>query len=169
MDFSTEFVALRDRLLAAQDKAFRTEKNAELEGRMAAFSSAYTIKSARKILGLMPTGGVGHAHEYRLLFAVPQLDADGLADWWEYAQRAFTALVQPDDNHDFSIVSVILAAWEVDKEVPKRLKKLALEQQFSGGKQGWGSVRMAAVDLSGRKVHVSRTGDALKNIIKPLL
>ena len=31
MDFSTEFVALRDRLLAAQDKAFRTEKNAELE------------------------------------------------------------------------------------------------------------------------------------------
>lgn len=85
MDFSTEFVVLRDRLLAAQDKAFRTEKNAELEGRMAAFSSAYTIKSARKILGLMPTGGVGHAHEYRLLFAVPQLDADGLADWWEYA------------------------------------------------------------------------------------
>ncbi|WP_418984820.1 hypothetical protein [Agathobaculum sp.] len=169
MDFSTEFVALRDRLLAAQDKAFRTEKNAELEGRMAAFSSAYTIKSARKILGLMPTGGVGHAHEYRLLFAVPQLDADGLADWWEYAQRTFAALVQPDDNHDFSIVSVILAAWEVDKEVPKRLKKLALEQQFSGGKQGWGSVRMAAVDLSGRKVHVSRTGDALKNIIKPLL
>ena len=46
---------------------------------------------------------------------------------------------------------------------------IALEQQFSGGKQGWGSVRMAAVDLSSRKVHVSRTGDALKNIIKPLL
>ena len=63
----------------------------------------------------------------------------------------------------------MLCISQVVRLVPKRLKKLALEQQFSGGKQGWGSVRMAAVDLSGRKVHVSRTGDALKNIIKPLL
>lgn len=169
MDFSTEFVALRDRLLDAQDKAFSTELGAEVAGRMAAFSSSYTIKSARKLLGLMPTGGVGHAHEYRLLFAVPKLDADGVADWWAYAQQAFDALVQPDDHHDFSIVSVILAAGEMEKDAPKKLKKLAFDPQFSGGKQGWGSLRMAAVDLAAHKVHASRTGDALKNIIKPLL
>ena len=68
MDFSTEFVALRDRLLETQDKAFRTQTNVEVAGRMAALCSSFTIKSERKILGLMPTGGVGHAHEYRLLF-----------------------------------------------------------------------------------------------------
>ena len=62
MDFSTEFVALRDRLLETQDKAFRTQTNVEVAGRMAALCSSFTIKSARKILGLMPTGGVGHAH-----------------------------------------------------------------------------------------------------------
>ena len=82
MDFSTEFVALRDRLIETQDKAFRTQTNVEVAGRMAALCSSFTIKSARKILGLMPTGGVGHAHEYRLLFAVPKLGADELADWW---------------------------------------------------------------------------------------
>ena len=122
MDFSTEFVALRDRLIETQDKAFRTQTNVEVAGRMAALCSSFTIKSARKILGLMPTGGVGHAHEYRLLFAVP-----------------------------------------------KRLKKLAHEQQFEGGKHGWGSVRMACVDLEAHKLCVSRMGDSLKNIMKAVL
>ena len=103
MDFSTEFVALRDRLIETQDKAFRTQTNVEVAGRMAALCSSFTIKSARKILGLMPTGGVGHAHEYRLLFAVPKLGADELADWWAYAERVFETLVEPDENHDFSI------------------------------------------------------------------
>jgi len=144
MDFSTEFVALRDRLIETQDKAFRTQTNVEVAGRMAALCSSFTIKSARKILGLMPTGGVGHAHEYRLLFAVPKLGADELADWWAYAERVFETLVEPDENHDFSIVSIILAAGELEKDVPKRLKKLAHEQQFEGGKHGWGSVRMAS-------------------------
>ena len=156
MDFSTEFVALRDRLIETQDKAFRTQTNVEVAGRMAALCSSFTIKSARKILGLMPTGGVGHAHEYRLLFAVPKLGAD-------------ETLVEPDENHDFSIVSVILAAGELEKDVPKRLKKLAHEQQFEGGKHGWGSVRMACVDLEAHKLCVSRMGDSLKNIMKAVL
>lgn len=169
MDFSTEFVALRDRLIETQDKAFRTQTNVEVAGRMAALCSSFTIKSARKILGLMPTGGVGHAHEYRLLFAVPKLGADELADWWAYAEKAFETLVEPDENHDFSIVSVILAAGELEKDVPKRLKKLAHEQQFKGGKHGWGSVRMACVDLEAHKLYVSRMGDSLKNIMKAAL
>ena len=150
MDFSTEFVALRDRLIETQDKAFRTQTNVEVAGRMAALCSSFTIKSARKILGLMPTGGVGHAHEYRL---------DELADWWAYAERVFETLVEPDENHDFSIVSVILAAGELEKDVPKRLKKLAHEQQFEGGKHGWGSVRMACVDLEAHKLCVSRLAE----------
>ena len=169
MDFSTEFVALRDRLIETQDKAFRTQTNVEVAGRMAALSSSFTIKSARKILGLMPTGGVGHAHEYRLLFAVPKLSADELADWWSYAENAFETLVQPDKNHDFSIVSVILAVGELEKDVPKRLKKLAHEQQFEGGKNGWGSVRLACVELETHKLYTSRMGDSLKNIMKAAL
>lgn len=56
MDFSTEFVALRDRLIETQDKAFRTQTNVEVAGRMAALCSSFTIKSERKILGLMPDG-----------------------------------------------------------------------------------------------------------------
>ena len=106
-------------------------------------------------------------HDGRIL--AHQLGADELADWWAYAEKAFDTLVEPDENHDFSIVSVILAAGELEKDVPKRLKKLAHEQQFEGGKHGWGSVRMACVDLEAHKLCVSRMGDSLKNIMKAAL
>ena len=169
MDFSTEFVSLRDKLLNGQDPHFRSQQNVQVSGRMAALLSVFNSRTPRKILGLMPTGGTSHAHEYRLLFAVPSLDEQTLDDWWKYAQQVSAELVKPDENHDFSIVSVILAAGELEKDVPKRLKKLAHEQQFEGGKHGWGSVRMACVDLEAHKLCVSRMGDSLKNIMKAVL
>ena len=58
---------------------------------------------------------------------------------------------------------------EIACKYPKRLKKLAHEQQFEGGKHGWGSVRMACVDLEAHKLCVSRMGDSLKNIMKAAL
>ena len=169
MDFSTEFVALRDTLMNGQDKHFRSQQNAEVSGRMAALLSTYESRGARKILGLMPTGGSGHAHEYRLLFAVPSLDEAALADWWQYACKVADELVQPDKEHDFSLISVLLAAGEIDRNALKKLKKLSDERRFEGGKHGWSSVRMAVIDLGTHKVHTNRMGDALKNIVQPLL
>ena len=169
MDFSTEFVALRDRLAAGQDKLFTSRQNVEIAGRMAALMSTFEARSTRKILGLMPTGGSGHAHEYRLLFAVPTLDEAALEDWWQYALQTADELVKPDKNHDFSLISLMLAAGDIDKAALKKLKKLADERRFEGGKHGWSSVRVAVIDLGAHKVHTNRMGDSLKNIIQPLL
>lgn len=169
MDFSTEFVALRDTLMNGQDKHFRSQQNAEVSGRIAALLSTYESRSARKLLGLMPTGGSGHAHEYRLLFAVPSLDEQTLDDWWKYAQQVSAELVKPDENHDFSLLSVILAAGETDKAVLKKLKKLSDERKYQSGKHGWSSIRLAVVDLDTHKVHTNRMGDSLKNILQPLV
>ena len=77
MDFSTEFVALRDKLLNGQDP-HPFQQNVQVSGRMAALLSVFNSRTPRKILGLMPTGGTSHAHEYRLLFAVPSLDEQAL-------------------------------------------------------------------------------------------
>lgn len=61
---------------------------------MAALLSVFNSRTPRKILGLMPTGGTSHAHEYRLLFAVPSLDEQTLDDWWKYAQQVSAELVK---------------------------------------------------------------------------
>lgn len=108
MDFSTEFVALRDKLLNGQDPHFRSQQNVQVSGRMAALLSVFNSRTPRKILGLMPTGGTSHAHEYRLLFAVPSLDEQTLDDWWKYAQQVSAELVKPDENHDFSLLRSFL-------------------------------------------------------------
>ena len=78
-------------------------------------------------------------------------------------------LVKPDENHDFSLLSVILAAGETDKSVLKKLKKLSDERKYQSGKHGWSSIRLAVVDLDTHKVHTNRMGDSLKNILQPLV
>ena len=169
MDFSAEFVAFRDRLLAGQDKAFVSRQNVQVAGRMAALLSSFGVDSERKFLGLMPLGNSSHAHEYRLLFAAPGLDEQALEDWWAYACEAERELVKPDSSHEFSIVSLILATGTVDKAVQKKLKKLTGGRDFSSMGRGWSSVRIAAVGLDEHKAYTNRMGDALKNILKPIL
>ena len=51
----------------------------------------------------------------------------------------------------------------------KKLKKLAGGRDFSARGQGWSSVRMAVVELDGRRLHTNRMGESLKNILKPFL
>lgn len=169
MDFSAEFVALRDRMVQRQDKAFVTRQNAEIAGRVAALFSQFDGKNEKKLLGMVPTGTSSHAHEYRLLFAAPELDEAELGDWWTYAIRVEQALVQPDASHDFSILSFILVTQQAGRDVQKKLRRLSAERQFQGGKFGWSSVHFAVVDLAAHKVYTNRMGGPLKNILQPIL
>ena len=129
-------------------------------------SEEFPLKSDKDICGNF---SIKRAHEYRLLFAVPSLDEQTLDDWWQYAQQVSAELVKPDENHDFSLLSVILAAGETDKSVLKKLKKLSNERKYQSGKHGWSSIRLAVVDLDTHKVHTNRMGDSLKNILQPLV
>ena len=51
----------------------------------------------------------------------------------------------------------------------KKLKKLTGGRDFSSMGRGWSSVRIAAVGLDEHKAYTNRMGDALKNILKPIL
>ncbi len=170
MDFSSAFVSLRERMSEGQDKQFENRMNVEVAGRTAALLSSFGVASQRKLLGMVPMGGATHAHEYRLLFAAPGLTEQGLADWWEYALAAEQELVQPDTTHEFSLVSLILAADGVDRAMQKKIKRFAAERHFSGADQsGWSAVRIAVADLSTGKVHTNALGEPLRGILKPFL
>ena len=167
MDFSAEFVALRDRMEQGQDSVYVSRRNAEVVGRTAALVSEMNMTEERKILGIMSTGTTSHAHEYRMLFGVPTLDTAGLEDWWRYALEAEAALVQADERHSFSLVSVVLVTETAEKEVVKRLKCLSGERKYGGN--GWSSIRFAVIDLGGRQVYTNRAGETLRDILRPFL
>lgn len=166
MDFSTEFIALRDRMAGAMQKDFVCRENYEIGGRMAALYSSFGVTSERKLLGLVGLGNSGHAHEYRALFAAPSLDEKAMEDWWQYALSLERQLVEPDRDHVFSIVSVILVTEGLEKPLQKQLRKLNQEHQFKGEDQaGWSSIRFAVADLGTRKVFSNRFGEPLKNVV----
>ena len=54
-------------------------------------------------------------------------------------------------------------------KLQKKLKKLTGGRDFSSMGRGWSSVRIAAVGLDEHKAYTNRMGDALKNILKPIL
>lgn len=169
MDFSAEFIGLRDRMVQGLHPAFVSEQNAEVAGRVAALFSRYDVTSEKKLLGMMPTGMSSHSHEYRLLFAEPKLTTQTLADWWEYAKQAEQMLVQPDEAHGFSILSFILATHQVERDIQKKVRRLTAERQFENGKYGWSSIHVAVVDMEARKIYTNRMGAPLKNILQPVL
>ena len=169
MDFPTEFIALRDRIQKMQFKEFETQENAMVGGRMAALFSTFGLSEERKILGLMPTGGATHAHEYRLLFAAPALDEAGLDDWFAYIGRLEQELVEPDAAHDFSLISLLLVCDEVAKPLQKKVRKFAHETRYARPQAGWSSARVALIDLGARKIYTNHFGDSLKNVIAPVL
>lgn len=169
MDFSTDFITLRDRMAAGQDGQFVSRVNTEVCGKMAALYSALGLDAERKILGLVPTGGKSHAHEYRLLFAAPALDEAQLDGWWDYIRQVENELVRPDADHVFSMVSLILVAEQTDKKLQKKLRRLAAERKFDKPAAGWSSVRIAVVDLAAHKIYTNRLGETLKNVLAPWL
>ncbi|HIX91022.1 MAG TPA: hypothetical protein H9845_09035 [Candidatus Agathobaculum pullicola] len=169
MDFSAEFIDLRNRLLQGLHPAFVSEQNTEVAGRIAALLSRFDVTSEKKLLGMMSTGTSSHAHEYRLLFAAPECNTETLADWWDYAKRAEQELVRPDAMHDYSIVSIILATQHIERDMQKKVRRLSAERQFESGKHGWSSIHFAVIDLEARKIYTNRMGAPLKNILQPIL
>lgn len=169
MDFSSEFVALRDRIEQNLDPLFTTRQNAEVEGRTAALMSKFTSGEERKVLGVISTGNVAYAHEYRLLFAQPRLDEQSLASWWTYALSLERALVEPSEAHSFTLISLVLVCADVDKAMQKKIRKLSSERQYAGGRNGWSSMRIAVADIAARKVYTNLSGEPFKGILKPLL
>lgn len=167
MDFSSEFVALRDWMEENLASEFTSEHNAEVAGRMAALFSSFSVSADRKMLGLLPMGINTHSHEYRLLFAAPTMNEQVLEDWWGYAAAAEEALVVPDGHHGFSLVSILLVSQNVDKAVQKRIKKLSAERQYTGKQCGWSSIRFAVIDLAAGKTFYNTAGEPFKAIVKP--
>ena len=101
MDFSTEFVALRDKLLNRQDPHFRSQQNVQVSGRMALLLSVFNSRTPRKILGLMPTGGRATHTNTVCCSPCPRSMSRRRRLVEVRAQQVSAELVKPDENHDF--------------------------------------------------------------------
>lgn len=168
-NFSERFIDFVNRVEQDLPKQFKPVRMAEHNGRIAALTAEYSVNEKKKLMGLMPTGTTSHCHEYRLLYAVPSMDLAALEDWWEFARGLQQEIVPVDPLHEFSMVSLILIAGEVEKDAIRKLKGKTSELRYDKPNAGWSSVRVAVVDLDTRKIHVNRMGAPLRDILKKLV
>lgn len=79
--FTQSFLAFRDRMEAALPKEFRErERGVLIAGRGCALAAGYSLSQERKMFGIVGTGSHTHCHELRLLYSVPGLQKEQLAD-----------------------------------------------------------------------------------------
>lgn len=168
-NFSESFVEFCNRVEQSLPAQFTCARMTEYNGRIAALAAEFSTSEKKKLMGLMPTKQVTHCHEFRLVYAVPVMDLATLEEWWEFARQLQREIVPADPTHEFSMVSLILVAGEVDPAAAKKLKNRASELRYSAPASGWSSVRVALVDLSHRKIHVNRMGGPLRDLIKKLV
>lgn len=168
-NFSESFVEFCNRVEQSLPTQFTCTRMTEYNGRIAALSAEFSTSEKKKLMGLMPTKQVSHCHEFRLVYAVPVMDLAALEEWWEFARGLQKEIVPADPTHEFSMVSLILVAGEVDPAAAKKLKSRASELRYSAPQSGWSSVRVALVDLGRGKIHVNRMGGPLRDLIKKLV
>lgn len=168
-NFSENFIEFVNKVEQALPKQFVPVRMAEHNGRVAALTAEYSMSDKKKLMGIMPTGSTSHCHEFRLLYAVPTMDLAALEDWWEFSRGVQREIVPADPLHEFSMVSLILVAGEVDKAVIRKLKGKTSELRYDKPNAGWSSLRVALVDLESRKIHVNRMGAPLRDLIKDLV
>lgn len=163
----THFLALCEQDLKAP---FVCEHDTLVEGRQIPLYAHFTLDTERMVFGIMPTGNRTHSHEYCMFFPVERLDEMMVDMFLAYACKVRDSYVQPDRAHEFSLVSLVFVTRGApDRAVAKRIKKLVEDVQYREPQRGWSSVRVALVDLEGRKMIFNRAGTALAARMKGAL
>lgn len=168
-NFSENFIDFVNRVEQSLPQQFTRARMVEHNGRVSALTAEYSVQEKKKLLGLMPAGAVSHCHEFRMVYAAPEMTPEALEDWWEFARGVQNEIVPADPLHEFSMISLILVAGMVDKAVVRKLKGKVSELHYASPNTGWSSVRIALVDLSTGKSYANRMGAPLRDLVKGLV
>ena len=167
MEFAQRFIALREALRTQCPTEFSHENNAEVCGRTVALHSYARITIKQKLLGLIDTKNLVYSTERRVYALEPNpLTENAIDAWWNYGCQIVDEMTQPEEGHQFSMVSVMLACPQVDARVARKMRRLRHEIDFKKEERGWVSLRFAVIDLSTGKVFTNSMGAPLTNILK---
>lgn len=166
-DFPNRFIDIVNQIEENIPNEFEKKRMVNYDGNIAALSASFTINNEKKWLGIMPTGRSTHCHEFRLVYACPTLSSNELEKWWNFICKQQEKLIPVDENHEFSLVSLILVCSDITDDTIKNIKKLENYIKYNkSGENGWSNARMIAIDLEKQKIYTSKNGDVLLNTLK---
>lgn len=166
-DFPNRFIDIVNQIEKIIPNEFEKKRMVNYDGNIAALSASFNINQEKKWLGIIPTGRSTHCHEFRLVYACPSLNSNELEKWWDFICKQQDNLIPVDENHEFSLVSLILICGDVTDDAIKNIKKLDHNINYNkSGQNGWSNARMAAIDLEKQRIYTSKNGDILRDTLK---
>ena len=106
------------------------------------------------------------SHEYLFFDTVERLDAEQVSQNIQFMQEKGLEKVTPQPNHMSSNLILVVIADEVDDDAARLLKKTRFRKNFKLGFEGWTDLRLAAIDLSGRRVVTNGAGKDMKQTLE---
>lgn len=105
-------------------------------------------------------------HDYLFFDLADVLDVEKVGQYIQFMQEHAIKKVNPQPNHMSSNLSLIVIADSVDDDAARLLKKTRFRKNFKLGLEGWTDLRLAVVDLSGRRVVTNGAGKDMKQILE---
>lgn len=154
-----------ERLLAHYQEPYRcAERPAAASPELAATAFMHLV-SDRKILSLA-TVGIVESDDFVYIYSVEELTPEVFDRCCTAALTDALKRVDPNPNHNFSLVSVFFICDKVAPETTAAVKKMKYHKDYENPEHGWVDLRLAAVEVGGGTRCANPMGKVLLNIYK---
>lgn len=123
------------------------------------------LVSERKLLSLANVGIV-ESDDFVYVYSLEELNEENLERCCAEALEDGLNRVDPNPNHQFSLVSVFFLCDAITPGAAAKLKKMKYHKDYKKPDHGWADLRLAAVETGGRSRAANAMGKALLNIYK---
>lgn len=154
------------RLLAAHEAYFDVERDCEVCGRRFDGHARFREDASRYVLSKRAKLWSVHVDEHILFTCVKRLDAECLDELVAFMTTDALRLVHPDAEHMTTYLSLVVIAESAADEALRAAAKTKFRKNFAFGFRGWCDLRVAAVDVSRRRIVANVRGRDLLPVLE---
>lgn len=155
-----------DRLLRAHQSYYDVFENHEHAGRIFPGYAEFHTHGEQYVLIKRAKLWEVDSHEYLFFDFADRLDAERVSQDVRFMQEKAIEVVKPQPNHMSSNLGLVVIADSVDDDAARLLKKTRYRKNFKLGLEGWSDLRLAAIDLAGRRVVTNGAGKDMKQTLQ---
>ena len=153
-----------EKLLSHYDDPYQVVRCAPSDFPLVATASMHLV-SERKLLSLA-SAGIVESDDFVYIYSAEELTLSLYEECCASALQDGFARVDPNPNHNFSLISLIFLCDRISPDAAAALKKNKLHKVYVKPEAGWVDLRLAAVSVGSRSHAANGLGKALLKIYK---
>ncbi len=154
------------RLLYAHQAYFDTSRDHEFCGRVFEGYAEFHSSTSQYVLVKRAKLWEVSSHEYLFFRLIDHLTEELLEREVTFVTTQGLGKVQLSPDHMTSYLSLVVIARNVDEAAAHQAKKKRFRKNFKLGFGGWADLRLAIVDLSGKRVITNAMGKPLRQTLE---